>query len=128
MNLTKQRRKTMALPILVSKDLHADIVARKKELNQANKGLRTTINDLCSNWVIKGIKKNRFKLDLVVKVKDKEYGTIIVSEAAALLLTPAIEKAIRKYKLNHLSICDYVSVLCRIGLDEGTKIKTKILA
>jgi len=123
----------MALPILVSKNIHTDIVAHKKELNQANKGLRTTINDLCSNWVIKGIKKKRFKLDLVVKVEDKEtkkemYGTIIVSEAAALLLTPAIEKAIRKYKLNHLSICDFVSVLCRIGLDEGTKIKTKILA
>jgi len=123
----------MALPILVSRDLHTDVVTHKKELNQANIGLRVTINDLCSNWVIKGIKRNRFKIDLVIKVEEKitkkeTYGTIIVSEAAALLLAPAIDRARKKYKLNHLSICDFVSVLCRIGLDEGTKIKTKLLA
>jgi len=123
----------MALPILVSRELHSRIVEHKKKLNDSNLGLRVTINDLCSNWVIKGIKKNRFKLNLVVKVeeqatKKETYGTIIINESAAEMLMPAVEKARKKLKVKRLSICDYVSVMIRLGLSEGTTLKTKVLA
>jgi len=118
--------------VVVAKGLKVEILDYKKDLNTKHSGLKATAKDLASNWVIKGIKKNRFKPHLIVKVKDniipsETYGILVLNDDAEEVLFDAIEKAQKKYKIKYISICDFVSVLCRIGMNEGIKIKTKVI-